>query len=140
MKKLKTFLDKFIFIEKELTDEKGDFVLFGLFLREGSPNKWDVVVSAPWLDESSIESLDFMIKRIQSKLELQEQLMMSAVLVLDPSQEFVKEMNEEVRVEHGNVKLMDYIFNGMGIERAHIITSKPDTDSTGHSEIEKNKT
>ena len=122
----KKTIEKLTFIEKKLADEKGDFVLFGLFLREGSPNRWDVVVSAPWLDESRRDSLNFMIKKIQPNLELQEWLMVAMVLILDPSQEFVKEINDEVSVEHGNVKITDYIFNGMGIERAYIITSKSD--------------
>jgi hypothetical protein len=125
MKLFKSYLGKLISIEEELSRDKGDFTLFGIFLRDGSPNRWDIVVSAPWLDENQNESLDFMVKKVQEKLELAELRFVAMVLILDPSQEFVQEMNDEVQVEHGNVKITDYIFNGMGIERAHIITSKP---------------
>jgi hypothetical protein len=124
-KQFKIFLQKLNALETELSHQKGDFVLFGVFLRDGSPDRWDVVVSAPWLDEDDNESLRFMVKQIQAKIELPELLLVATVLILDPSQEFVQEMNDEVRVEHGNVKITDYIFNGMSIERAHIITSKP---------------
>ncbi len=64
MKTVKIFLEKLIVVEKKLAAEQGDFVLFGIFLREYAPNnRWDIVVSAPWLDESSRESLDFIIKK-----------------------------------------------------------------------------
>ena len=119
-------IEKLTDIEKKLADERGSFALFGVFLREGSPNRWEIVVSAPWLDEHSRESLEFIIKSIHPNFELQEWIMMATVILLDPSQEFVKEVNEEVNVEHGNVRIMGYEFNGMEIKRAHIITSKPD--------------
>ena len=46
------------------------------------------------------------------------------MLILDPSQPFVKEMNCEFDVEHGDIEVTDYDFNGMVFEWAHIITSK----------------
>lgn len=124
MIQFKIFLRKFIALEKEISNEKEGFTLFGLFLREEAPNEWDIVVSAPWLNESSRESLEFMTKRIQAALDLRELLMVSTVLILDPSQNFVREVNNETDVEHGNVELSSFVFNGMAIERAYIITSK----------------
>ncbi len=41
--------NKFLSIEKSLSDAKGDFILFGLFEREESLNNFDVVISADWI-------------------------------------------------------------------------------------------
>jgi len=123
----KTTIEKFISLEKEMADEKGGFVLFGLFLREEAPNRWDVVISAPWFGENKNEPLNFIVQKFTSKLEEQELIMLSRIVLLDPSEEFVKEVVDSVdSVEHGNLELVNYVFYGMDMKRAHIITSKQD--------------
>ena len=114
-------------LEKEIADEKGSFALFGLFLREESPNRWDVVISAPWLGGYKKEKLNFIVPKLTSKLEEQELIMLSRIVLLDLSEDFVKEVNSSVNsIEHGNLELVNYVFNGMAMKRAHIITSKQD--------------
>ena len=50
-------LEKLRLVMDEVTEEKGPFTLFGLFLREDAPNKWDLVVSAPWLEHGKLKAL-----------------------------------------------------------------------------------
>lgn len=122
---MKKTIEKFISLEKEMADEKGGFVLFGLFLREEAPNRWDVVISAPWFGENKNEPLNFIVKTFTSKLEEQELVILSRIVLLDPWEDFVKEVHGSVAsVEHGNLELVNYVFNGMDMKRAHIITSK----------------
>jgi len=53
---------------KYVAARKGDFTLFGLFLRPGTLGSWDLVVSAPWLERDYLNStgelLDLMAKSI----------------------------------------------------------------------------
>jgi hypothetical protein len=117
-------LQKLISTEKEIASERGNFALFGLFLREGAHLKrWDLVISADWQD-TSLESQRAFIKWIQSRLERDEFLSLAMVLILELSHPFVEKMNSEFDVEHGDIEFTDYVFNGMAFERAHIITSK----------------
>jgi hypothetical protein len=125
---IRKLLPKLISIEKEIAEEKGSFTLFGIFLREGQPHKaWDLVISADWL-EARLESERVFIKEIQSRLEREEFLMFAMVPIFEPDHPFVKEMNSEFDVEHGDIEMTDYDFNGMVFERAHIITSKGQND------------
>ena len=122
---IRKLLPKLISIEREISDEKGSFRLFGIFLREGQPNRaWDLVIAADWLDTRTLEADRIFTKDIQSRLEREEFLMFAMVQLLEPHQPFVQEMNREFNVEHGNLEFTDYDFNGMVFERAHIITSK----------------
>jgi len=131
-KLIRKLVPKLISIEKEIAKERGGFTLFGLFLREEDPHReWDLVISADWLDADDTESRRAMINEIQSKLEREEILALALVLILDPSQPFVKEMNCEFEVEHGDLEFTDYDFNGMVFERAHIITSKGEREEVG---------
>ncbi|MBI1929769.1 hypothetical protein HYR99_36660 [Candidatus Poribacteria bacterium] len=131
-KLIRKLIPKLISIEKEIAEKKGNFTLFGLFLREEDPHReWDLVISADWLDASTLESQRAIINEIQSQLERDEILALAIVLILDPSQPFVKEMNCEFEVEHGDLEFTDYDFNGMVFERAHIITSKGQREEVG---------
>ena len=123
---MKKIIEKFISLEKEVADERGNFVLFGLFLREDAPNRWDVVISAPWLGENKKEPLNFIVRKVTSKIEPQELVMLSGIVLLEPSEDFVKSVNSDIRVEHGNAEFVNYVFNGMAMKRAHIVTSKQD--------------
>ena len=42
-------------LEAEIAQKKGDFSLFALFLREDAPDRWDLLVSAPWASSNKQE-------------------------------------------------------------------------------------
>jgi hypothetical protein len=118
-------IEKLISVEKEIVGEKGSFVLFGLFEREDSPNMWDIVVSSPWIDKNRKKTSAYIIDKIASKLTPEERLALSAVVVLYPTNEFVRDVTEEVDgVEHRHKRLANCVFNGIPMKNAHIITSK----------------
>lgn len=125
---MKKIIEKFISIEKELADEKGSFVLFALFEREDALDKQDVVISAPWLGENKKETLRFIIDKINSKLTSEELIQLSRVVLLEPTNNLVKDVNSVINIERGNVELVDYVFNGIPIKHARIITSKHPAD------------
>jgi hypothetical protein len=41
---------------REIAVKKGDFTLFGLFMRSDAPGTWDLVVSAPWLEKGKLKA------------------------------------------------------------------------------------
>lgn len=61
---IRKLLPKLTSIEKEIAEEKGSFRLFGIFLRERQPNRaWDLVISADWLDISTLEAERIFVNR-----------------------------------------------------------------------------
>lgn len=121
---MKQLLDKFVALEKELALERGDFVLFSLFERDDAQGKWDVVISASWLDANQKESMHFIANRIRAKFKSEELISLSRVVLLSPTDAFVRNVNSAVQVEHGRAELLNNAFNGMEIKHAFLITSK----------------
>lgn len=134
---MKKIIEKFISIEEELADEKGSFVLFALFEREDALlDKQDVVISASWLGENKKETLRFIVDKINSKLTSEELIRLSRVVLLEPTNDLVNDVNNTIYVEHGNVELVDYTFNGIPIKHARIITSKRPANQQGSEDDE----
>ena len=126
MKKDKELISKFRTIEREITQEKGPFTLFALIQRQGAWDDWDVVVAAPWVRKDLMKTLDYLVEKIRKVLCKEELLKVSKIVPLDPSWDFVKEINEEYR-EYGEVGLRNIDINGIEIKRAHILTSTPES-------------
>ena len=122
---MKELLKKLIEIEKEIAKEKGKFVLFGLFHREGALfDKWDLVASAPWIGEDRFEHIEYFVSKTRERLTPEEMVMISRIVLLNPSEPFVKEITEKVGKKRGVAEVTNHLFNGMVIERGHIITAK----------------
>ena len=117
-------LERFLTLERELAVEKGNFVLFSLLERDDAQGKWDVVVSAPWLRPEQKESMHFIVDRIRAKFKAEELVSLSRVVLLSPTDAFVRNVNSAVQVEHGKAELINNVFNGMQIKHAFLITSK----------------
>lgn len=116
--------EKFARLESQLAAEKGDFALFALFLREDVPDRWDLIVSAPWIDEDKQKAVAYLVGEIKSKLGEEDLTNLSRIVVVDPDDLAVQNLNRAIHVEHGNVEVRDSNFFGQAIKDAHIITSK----------------
>lgn len=121
-------VDKFAALEAQIAERKGDFSLFALFLREDVPDRWDLVISAPWVGQKKQEAVDYVIAEIKSRLGSQNLITLSRIVLVDPDDASVRAVNKAFHVEHGRVEVKDSNFFGLPIKHAFIITSKrPDT-------------
>ncbi len=90
---IRKLLPKLISIEKEISDEKGSFRLFGIFLREGQPHRaWDLVITVDWLDTRTLEADRIFTKEIQSRLKREKFLTLAVILILEPDYPFAKDL------------------------------------------------
>ena len=65
---MKEIAEKLRDLERELKDEKGPFAYFAL-VREGeAPDRWDLVVSAPWISADRMEGVRLIAERLKQKL------------------------------------------------------------------------
>ncbi len=118
-------IDKFASLEAEIARKKGDFTLYALFLRGVLPDRWDLIVSAPWTtQDQKHEVVDYFVSEIKSHLGPDYLIYLSRIVVVDPSQPPLQELTKEFHVEHGKVEIRDGIFFGVPIRQAFIITSK----------------
>ena len=111
-------------VEKKLSESKGSFELFALFLREDAPNKWDLLVSSDWARNDKKAALSEIIQEIKNVLTDQEQLMLSRLIILDKDDAALKALHGTMHVEHGLAEIADSNFFGLAIKHAYLITSK----------------
>lgn len=104
--------------------EKGDFVLFGLFLREEASDKWDLVISAPWLEEGKLVALSEFIKRIAPVVGEQELLTLSRVITLNHDDPSLEAILGAFSIEDDTLEINDTTLFGMRIKHAYIIRAK----------------
>ena len=142
-------------IRRELEHEKGPFVLFGLFMPEDkAPDRWDLVVSAPWLPENDLDASRPLFRLLQDRLTFSELVQISGVTILDPSEPFVQDQralafrgrglelpgghvfepgthfyNGVVMVGNDWVEIPASIFSGVLFERTVLFYNDPDLAS-----------
>jgi len=126
--------EKLALLEREISDEKGEFSLFGLFLREDAQDedKWDILVSALWLDADKKEGLAYLANEIQKRLEPDELLSISRIVVLERGDPILEAIHKAVNVKHGEVEVKDSNFYGVQITQACISTSSAVNPTVKH--------
>ncbi len=121
---MKEQIEKLQKVEKNLSDSNGNFELFALFLREDSPDKWDLLISADWARANKKDSIQVTIEEVRKELSNQELLMISRIIVLDKNDAVLKSIHQAVQVEHGLAEISDSNFFGLSIKHAYLITSQ----------------
>jgi len=120
---LASLLKKLLKLERECSIEKGPFTVFGLFLREEAPNRWDLVVSADWLDRDDRSLLVYLARKMTALLASSERIMVARIAIMSPKDDFIQTVLDSVRIEHGLEQLGQGEFGQVSIERAFVITS-----------------
>ena len=116
--------NKFTELESHIAEEKGAFVLFALFMREDAPDRWDLIVSAPWAGGDKQSVVNYLIGQIKSRLGEQGLPSLARIVVIDPQDAAVQALNRAIQIEHGSVEVRDSNFFGLPVKHAYIITSK----------------
>ena len=111
-------------VERYFSDAKGDFELFALFLRTESVDKWDLLVSAPWIEKDKQNSLRKISNKVQRTLNQDELVQISRVVLIDSSNRALEAIHRAVNIEHGSAEVQESNFFGVLIKHAFIITSK----------------
>lgn len=124
---MKALVQKLKQIEEKISREKGEFLLYGLFLRENAPNVWDWVVSSPWIERDKEAAMRYLSARLNETVTKDELIKISRIAVIEESNPGLAELQEEFSVEHGSVQVRRRHFFGQDIEHAFIITCRRTT-------------
>ncbi|WP_068466691.1 hypothetical protein [Candidatus Protochlamydia phocaeensis] len=95
---MKEIIEKLKNILAELIKENGDIVFFALFLREDSPNKWDLIISADWLNSGNVESYRVVATKIQNILSEKELTQISRIVIIDESDPMISFLQSSFNV------------------------------------------
>lgn len=121
---MKELAQKLRNIEIELSNEKGDFELFALFLREDAPDKWDLIISSDWARKDKKLALTIIVSKIQGALSAEETVKLSRIIILNKDDAALSALHGAMHVEHGVAEISDSSFFGLAIKHAYLITSK----------------
>lgn len=121
----KQLRDKLHAIEGEVSQQWGDMSLFALFLREDAPNRWDLVVAAPWVRDNRSEVMKSIAKLLREKLLPNEIVLLSRIVLLESTDPGVIRMNRLIQVLHEKpVAVEGNTVFGLPIASGYVVTSQ----------------
>lgn len=109
---------------RDIAAKKGEFTLFGVFMRADAPGRWDLVVSAPWLEEGKLKSLAEFTRLLADSIGEQSLQGFSRIVTLKRKDPAVKAMISSFPVDDGEVRLQRSNLFGLDIEDAIILRAK----------------
>lgn len=121
---IKTFFSKVLEIEKNISKEKGEFILFALFQREENKLEWDLIISQNWPKITESEILDYIIGKLKLFLNLEERSLISRIEIIESNDPFIKSINKAFEVKHNTFYVNRSGFNGIMIDSGAIFTSQ----------------
>lgn len=126
---MKEIVKKLVRLETDIASEKGPFDLFALFSTdEGVEDSWDLVVSATWIGQESLQALEYLSTQLRSCLTPEEYSTIQKIAPLDVYDPRVKDIQKLITTEHEVVELSDYGFYGFRVEKMYVITCKLQID------------
>ena len=111
-------------LELALSEERGPFKLFALFLREDAPDVWDLVVAADWIEIHQPKALAEISKRVRSYLRPDEITKISRVVIVDGTNPAVKAVASAIATTQGLPEITNGSFFGLAIKHAFILTAQ----------------
>ena len=115
---------KLRFAEEKVAEERGDFLLFGLFERQETPGRWDLVASAPWL-ATGRGGIGELIALLRKNMDTGDWKVVSRVVLLDPTAEFVEWVTTHYALNHQVEEVYSGGFSDVAVGHAFLITSNP---------------
>jgi len=121
---MKEIVEKLKLLEQNIAAEKGSFLLFALFLREDAPDRWDLLVAAPWIPKNKNTALKYFSDKLIRSLSQKELLKLSRIAIIESDAPALAAMQQAMLIEHGLAEINDSNFFGLQIKHAYIITSR----------------
>ncbi len=108
--------------EKAIASLHGQFVLFVLAEREEAPGKWDLLVSAAWLDTSR-KGVQQMVDALKPYLAESDWLALASITPLAPTLGYVQWIAREYDVQHNSQEVIDTFWDSLFIPHGYVITA-----------------
>lgn len=102
---MKELLDKLKKLIHSLEiEKKSEFLICAMFLPEDSNDKWDLILSATWLDSGELESYKLISSKMQEFLTESELIQIERIVILDPEDQVVEFLQTLEPVRNGGYK------------------------------------
>jgi hypothetical protein len=110
---------------REISAQKGEFTLFGVFMRPDALGAWDLVVSAPWLEEGKLKALGEFTKLLSKSIGEQSLQNFSRIVTVNRDSSALNSILASMSVDDGELRRVKQSqFFGLDIEDAIILRAK----------------
>jgi hypothetical protein len=121
---MNAFVEKLQRIERRLSAERGPFELFAAFGPDSTLRLWDLLVTAPWLDDWGLPEMQIIASQLNAEFALPEILKFSRVAIIEHDNPGLQAIHSAVEVEHGLREFRNVTFFDVEILHAYIVTSR----------------
>lgn len=121
---MNTFVEKLQRIERRLSVERGPFELFAALRPDSSLRRWDLLVTARWLDDWGLTEMRTIASQLNVEFPLPEILKFSRIAIIERDNAGLQAIHSTVQVEHGLREFRNITFFDVPILHAYIITSR----------------
>jgi hypothetical protein len=109
--------------------ELGPFALAGLFMRTDSPGRWDLVVSAPWLQRGKLVALGDFVARLSDALGQEEVMNLSRIVTLNRTDPALRTILQELGTITQPVEKAGHNLFGLPLKHAYVLRAHAKTRS-----------
>lgn len=119
---------------RRIAETKGDFTLFALFMRSDNPGKWDLVVSAPWLEKGQLKATSELVSLLSESVGEEALHEFSRIATVGKDHPTVKFILENMPVDDGELRVRSTDLFGFQLDEAIIFRAKnPQVGKNGPS-------
>jgi hypothetical protein len=125
---IKPTADALLDLVDDIEKERGPLILFGLFLPEHAILRYDIVFSAPWIERSMGEAIEYLAPKVQEIAKRGGPPAFSGMMALTPDEPFVLDITEQVRVDSGRKTLRRVHFGEMDFDEVILAVCRPPSE------------
>lgn len=89
---------------KNLEKEQGPLLICALFLREDMLEKWDIIISASWLNSAEMQSYKIISSKLRESLSDSELVQISRIVIIDTDDPVVSYLQGLETISNGGYK------------------------------------
>lgn len=89
---------------RDLEKEHGSLLICALFLRDGDLEKWDIIISASWLNATEMQSYKTVSSKLQESLTDAELVQFSRIVILNKDDPVVSYLLGLETISNGGFK------------------------------------
>lgn len=117
-------IDPFRKAMHRIASRKGDFTLFALFRRANGLGRWDLVVSAPWLEKGKSKAFGELVDLLAKSIDKGSFLQLARVEPIPGNNPTLKSILADFPVDDGERRLRNADLFGLEIAEAIILRAK----------------
>jgi len=109
---------------RHIASQKGAFTLFALFRREDGLGKWDLIVSAPWLEGANLETRGELVDLLAKSIGRKSLVQLARVEPIPSKNPTIKFILKNYPIEDGELRIPTAGLFGLQIEEGIILRAQ----------------